>query len=72
MKVFYNGGFVGNVMATKGDGRLTQKEIVEIALGIEIDNPDDLQELYENGASYVYIDDNGCPSIDLDEFTTED
>ncbi|MBD5556837.1 MAG: hypothetical protein HDQ95_16230 [Roseburia sp.] len=55
-EVFYNQKKIEEVMTDHG---MTDEEVIELALGIDLNTMDGAQEAYEQGISYAYLDDSG-------------
>lgn len=68
MKIMFNGNEIGRIATNKS---LTIEEALYLGLGIDINNQEDCQKAYEDGAEYAYIDDCGNYCIDTDNMELE-
>ena len=68
MKIMFNGSEIGRIETNRS---ITIEEALYCGLGIDINNQEDCQKAYEDGAEYTYLDDCGNYRIDTENIILE-
>lgn len=63
MKIMFNGKEIANVTTNRS---MTLEDTVYVGLGIDINNQEDCEKAYNDGADYAYLDDCGNYCIDVE------